>query len=103
MQSLRTVQVLLSICVFTSTAVLCGMAMGSAASQQMAAKRRISLQLQQDMRMCEHLDGTSAQYCKRQAHGWAEVAKADLHALRKGPRQVRHARAVNAWPAPERS
>ena len=96
MQSLRTAQVLLSICVFTSTAVLCGMAMGSAASQQMAAKRRISLQLQQDMRMCEHLDGATAQYCEHQAHGWAELAKTELDAQRKGQRPVRHARAAGA-------
>lgn len=96
MQSMRGARLLLSICVFTSTAVLCSLAMGSAASQQMAAKRRISLQLQQDMQLCEQLDSGAAQYCERQAHGWAEVAKAELDAQRKGPRPIRQARAGGA-------
>lgn len=89
MQSLRNVPALLSVCVFTSVTVLCSAALGSSASEQMAAKRQISLQFQEHMQRCEHLGDAAAQACERQAHGWAEVAKADLDARRKGPRQMR--------------
>lgn len=96
MQSLRNVQALLIICVLLVAAVLSGMAMGSAASQQMAEKRRISLQFRENMQQCEQLEGAAAQACQRLAHGWAEVAKSELDSRRKGQRAVRHAAAGHA-------
>lgn len=96
MQSLRKVHVLLSVCVFTSLAALGSAALGSAASEQMAAKRRISLQFKQDMQACENLGGEAAELCERQAHAWAEVAKAELEIRRQRLAQDRETRKVHA-------
>lgn len=93
MQSLRKMQALLGACAIVSAAVLGSIALGSAASEQMAAKRQISMQFREHMLKCEQLHGAAEQACERQAHGWAEVAKAELESRRKGARQVRQAHA----------
>ncbi len=92
MQSLRKVHVLLSVCVFASLAALGSAALGSAASEQMAAKRRISLQFRQDMQACDNLHGDDADLCERRAHAWAEVAKAELETRRLRLAQGRETR-----------
>lgn len=89
MQSLRKLRALLGVGVIVSAAVLGSIALGSAASEQMAAKRHISMQFRENMLKCEHLEGAAEQACERQAHGWAEVAKAELELRRKGARQAR--------------
>ncbi|WP_159911502.1 hypothetical protein [Pantoea sp. 18069] len=94
MQSLRTLYALLSVCVLTSAAALGAVSQGTAASEQMAAKRRISMQFRQDMQQCENLDGDAAELCERQAHGWAEAAKAELEARRQHLAQGRQTREV---------
>lgn len=96
MRSLRKVHVLLSVCVFTSLAALGSAAVGSAASEQMAAKRRISLQFREDMQDCETRHGDAAELCERWAHAWAEVAKAELETRRQRLAQGRPARSAHA-------
>ena len=96
MQSLRKVHVLLSVCVFASLAALGSAALGSAASEQMAAKRRISLQFRHDMQQCEDLNGEAADFCERQAHAGAEVAKAELEIRRLFLAEGRETRKVHA-------
>ncbi|MET1114001.1 MAG: hypothetical protein ABWY08_03455 [Comamonas sp.] len=125
MQFPRHVPALLCTCLLLSVAALASLAIGSAASEQMAAKRRISLQLRQDMEQCEQLDRVETEFCLRQARAQAEMATAELQtyrqALRKArmhrvaahhqldatrcnglPRRLRE-RCVNALPAPETS
>ena len=92
MQALRKLPALLIICVLTSVAALASTALGTAASEQMAAKRRISLQFQQDMLGCEKLDGVAEERCEHQAHAWAEVAKAELETRRQRLAQGRQTR-----------
>lgn len=98
MQSLRNPYALLSICVFISTAALGAGVLDTAASEQMAAKRRISMQFRQDMQNCENLSGDAADLCERQAHDWAEVAKGELETRRQRQRlaQGRPSREVRA-------
>lgn len=107
------------------TAVLSSLAMGSAASEQMAAKRRISLQLRQDLERCAHPGVSGPEACQRQARSRAELAVAELQVQRYAQRQARwrriaarhridparcnalprrlRERCVNALPAPETS
>lgn len=96
MQFLRNMHLLLSGCLLAALAVLGAAALASTASEQMAAKRRISLQFRQDMQRCESLHGDDAQLCERQAHGGAEIAKADLETRRERLSQGRPARAAHA-------
>ncbi len=96
MQSLRNVHLLLSVCVLATITVLGAAALASNASEQMAAKRRISLQFRQDMQRCDNLHGDAADLCERQAHGGAEVAKADLETRRERLSQGRPARTAQA-------
>lgn len=125
MQSPRYAPALLCACLVISAAVLSSWAMGSPASEQMAAKRRISLQLRQETERCGHLTGAEADFCQRQAQGRAALARADLQAHRQALRQARRhsiaahhrldatrcnalprrlrERCVNALPAPETS
>ncbi len=91
MQTLRKMQALLGASTILSALVLGSLALGSAASEQMAAKRHISMQFRENMLKCEHLRGAAEQACERQAHGWAEVAKAELESQRRGARQARQA------------
>lgn len=79
MRSLYSVLALLSASVFASTALL-----SMSASDQMAAKRRISLEYQHRMELCKSLPGDSADICKQQAKGQAEMARAAL-ASRRNP------------------
>ncbi|MCD2512608.1 hypothetical protein [Comamonas endophytica] len=91
MRSPHHLQVPLCICILSAVAALASMAMGSAASQQMATKRRISQQLQQDIAQCVQLDGGEAVFCRQQAFHHAEVARSELqvqrHALRQASRR----------------
>jgi len=88
MQSPRHLQALLCACIFISIAVLASLAIGSTASEQMAAKRRISLQLRQEMEQCAPLDGAEALFCRCRCEGQAEVAIAELRAQRQARRQA---------------
>jgi len=92
MQILRKMRAPLGACTILCAVAAGSLALGSAASEQMAAKRHISMQFREHMLKCEHLQGAAEQACERQAHGWAEVAKAELESQRKGARQVRQAR-----------
>lgn len=96
MQSLRNLYAPLSLCIFISAAAMGAVALGAAASEQMAEKRRISTQFRQDMLLCENLHGDAADLCERQAHGWAEVARAGLEARRQRLAQGRKTREVCA-------
>ena len=84
MQSLRSVFLLLGVCVLTTAAALGAMSLGSAASEQMAAKRRITEQFRQDLQDCEHHDADAAALCGRHAHAWAELARAELAGRLRG-------------------
>ena len=96
MQSLRNVHLLLSGCLLAALAALGAAALASTASEQMAAKRRISLQFRQDMQRCESLHDDAAHLCERQAHGGAEIAKAELETRRASLSLGRPARAAHA-------
>lgn len=52
------------------------------ATNQMAAKRRISLEYRDHMEQCKNLSGDAAGMCEQQARGHADVAKAALIARR---------------------
>ena len=88
MQSPRHLQALLCACILLSVAALASLAIGSAASEQMAAKRRISLQLRQEMEHCAHLEAAQAQFCRCQCQDHAEVAMAELRAHRQARRRA---------------
>ena len=62
--------------------------MGMAATDQMAAKRKISLEYQNHMEQCQNLSDDAARICEQQAQGHAEVAKAALATQRKTRRPV---------------
>ena len=96
MQSLRNLHLRFSGCVLATITVLGAAALTSKASEQMAAKRHISLQFRQDMQRCEPLRGDAVHLCERHAHGSAEIAKADLETRREGLSQGRPARAAHA-------
>lgn len=89
MQSPRHAQALLCTCSLLAVTVLCSLAMRSPASEQMAEKHRISLQLRQDVEQCGQLAGAAAELCQRQALGHAELARAELQAHRLALRQAR--------------
>ena len=67
---------------------LSSLAMGSAASQQMAAKRRISLQLRQDMERCARPGAAGLEACQQQAREHAMLATAQLQTQRQARRQA---------------
>lgn len=99
----RSVQALLLACIFLSAAVLSTLAMNSAASKQMAEKRRISLQLREDMEQCGNLAGADERFCRLRAQGRAELANAELQAHRHALRQARrHHTAVQRSANPAR-
>lgn len=92
MQSLRRMPALPCLCIFLAIAALASLAIDSAASRQMATKRRISQQLQQDIGQCAHLEGAKAVFCRQQAFHHAEVARSELRAQRHALRQGRRPR-----------